>query len=367
MPDALLTAVRSRLGVERLSHIESLPGKTIEDTIGPSYRNWSKQFVLSPKPGATIRPVITPTSLSSLDVPKVSLRTLLLCQQIAIGLPDSIGWVRPMFHLLVQLEDFIDEDLVLLVPDFAHLIDDTEKIFDFRAFFGTWLNSREEGSLSNGTPEEMARAEEDFIAGGEISMALDYCRRYPDSLDLACRNPVQHRQFQSLLDKSLNYVSSSTLETHDRLTYLPDLLSLELPDTRNLSIADLVAVHKHGLFDDWKSALTEGLALARQIDDVEYLQPGSARIREVRSALEAAARRTRETVGRSRSLEIAKRTSSFGIAVAAGALGALGGPMSAGAAAGGAFAVTTLINWLGGRPTSGTRAFRKMVTQFFVT
>jgi hypothetical protein len=352
--------VRSSLGVSNLNAdklLESSARDEISMAITSSYTQWCDSFVEPPeKPANVLRPLIAPSSLSSFNEISACLKALLLCQQVAVVLPDTMGYLSRLFHVLTVLGPFIDNGLIILLPEgnFSH--DHTNLSF-------TRAQPRRSLNKSLSLEQKLAIAE-DISSGYEVGMALDYCCAYPDSLDMTCLNSVQSDKLRSFLDASIASIPRRLMQSSDRLMYLPGLLSLDMP-RMHVSIADLLAIHEYGLFDSWKGALERGLSRVAQLGDVDLLDPSSAKLREVRQELEEAAQMTASQVRKSSILRTAQmETAKFGIAAASGALGALGGPVDAAIAGGASYLVTALVDWLGGRPNRGEQAFRRMVVNF---
>ncbi len=133
-----------------------------------------------------------------------------------------------------------------------------------------------------------------------------------------------------------------------------------------IAVDELVALRQDGLFEAWRGALGEALRRAAQLEDDDVIDPEGARLTEIRQSLLDASRSAVVDTRRSRVLRSSSiGAASFAVGCATGALGAVGGVDMA-AAAGGLGALAALaINWLGGRPTSGQRKFRRFVSQLF--
>lgn len=192
-------------------------------------------------------------------------------------------------------------------------------------------------------------------------MALDLCSMYPDRIDLASRNDWQLEVIRSLL-QSVGQLTTGT-ESVDRLIFLPSLLTQELP-LLDLSVEDAVAIRKDGIFDTWRHGVELWLDRIGTVDETQLLDPAGATRRELSEAMADAQNQLRQSIGKSAVLKQRQvGVMGFAISCVAGGLGAIGGPITGVLVGGAAFGASAVIRWLGGRPTSGERAFRRLVVQ----
>lgn len=363
VPDTFLSIFRSRLGVSRLSELsETGPtNREILDAIPESYSRWVGSFVEPPpRPLGTLRPLVAPvTGLNPFDEAATAAQMLLTCHSVAVQIPDTLSYMQRLVRLFFLLEDEIEQGLVVLIPDSGSI--------DRVNANSRWFDLQTNRSLqSRADRDDFLRWSGKYFAGFEVAIGLDLCAAYPDRLDLACRTAEQSRVLKELLQASGESMPEPIVRAHDSLHYLPDLLALSLP-CFDLSVHDLVTIRRDGLFDAWHNSLRHGLASVRALPADQLLDPQSARRIELSHYMLAAADDVARQVKRSSVLRAAKMgTMNFGIACAFGALAAVGaGPVVGGAVGGGGFLANTIVSWLGSRPASGERAFRRLAVEVF--
>jgi hypothetical protein len=317
------------LGIARLDALRDreLDGATVFDTVAKSYGEWLELFVAPPaRPEGTLRPLVLPlTGLNPTDEAATASQTLLVCHSVGIEVPNTLSYLRRLLRLLILLEDEIDAGLVVLIPDKGTL--------EPAGMYADW-RSKQRGRFvgRERTDDGMLHAATEFFAEAEVVVALDLCSQFPDELDLACRTAEQSRYLRSLLEEARLRGSMDLSHAHDRLSFLPELLSLQLP-CFDLSVEDMLRIRREGLFNDWQDAVKKGVMSLQSVDSSRLLDPRSA-IRdevqhEIREAAEELNRRVRDS-GFLRHALIGGTT--FGIACAAGSLGAISAnPLAAGA------------------------------------
>jgi Xaa-Pro aminopeptidase len=102
------------------------------------------------------------------------------------------------------------------------------------------------------------------------------------------------------------------------------------------------------------------------IDDEAFLDPRSARVELIRTALDEAADEIAREI-RSRFRVIGGEGATFGLACASGAVGAVvAGPVGAAAAGGGAWVAAKIVDWLRDRPGEARDRIRRFVAEVFV-
>jgi hypothetical protein len=366
MSGHILDPVRSQLGAERLASLIPSRSEEIYHAVGRLLGRdlWAAQ--LKDKQPSELRVLLAPV-FYSYDIVAAISRCLLISQQVAVYIAASSDGYHMLLDLIEHMEQFIDEGLVILIPE-----------EDRPPSAGTY---HMEWGVACALNYPNIRPVGDIFLGADMAIALDYCRMFPNAVDLACPTTHHHELLRDVIDVSRAWADWASrrvdrpdhagtpgkgiLGSHDRINYLPAFLTLQLP-ALHLNAEDLVSVHHHGLFAQWKAALEEALRQAYLLDEDSLLDPDSARVRLIRDIMCDAERSTVRSVRRSRKLQSASRgTAKFTIAAASGALGTLDGATGAASAAGGAFLLSAIIDWLGGRPGEGQRAFRRMIPQIF--
>lgn len=358
----LIAAARTSLGIAQLSGFKECghPWKEVVKRLAGAYVDWASAFEMPPEREAnTLRPVIAPvTGMALFDEVHAAASSLLIAHSVALSITDTISYIGRLARVLILLEDQIDAGLVVIVPEppvvsgfsFSGLLMELEPLHDPVA--SDDLLTREE------------RASE-MLTNAEMGIALDLCCMYPDRVDLACRIPAQVATLCQLIEAGDNATGARIASSHDRMRYLPALLQQEFP-VFDLSVADLVKIRKDGLFETWRSSLQRGLKVIADSDESDLIDPLTARRRELKEAMEEGAAFIRGELGRSRILRSGQiGVMSFGASCAAGSVASLGGPEVGAAVGGVSFLTTALLRWFGGRPSSGERAFRKLVFELF--
>jgi hypothetical protein len=153
--------------------------------------------------------------------------------------------------------------------------------------------------------------------------------------------------------------------TNDQLRYLHRVVSVPFP-MLELPVADMIKVRQDGVFDAWREAVGRGFERMDGFDQDLLLNPNSAQLAIIRKTLEDAADQLRQQLNRSNVLRNSIRgLTGFALSAACGALGSMGGPVTGAASAGAGFLGGALIDWLGGRPGTGERAFKRLIVQVF--
>jgi hypothetical protein len=267
--------------------------------------------------------------------------------------------MQRLVRLFFLLEEEIENGLVVLIPDSGSIdrVNANSRWFDLQATRSLHARARR---------DDLLQWSGKYFASFEVAIGLDLCVAYPDRLDLACRTSEQSRVLTELLQASGEPMPEPIVKSHDSLHYLPDLLGLSLP-CLDLSVHDLVKIRKDGLFEAWHEALRRGVASIQALDEDQLLDPQSARREELGHYMLAAADDVARQVRHSNVLRAAQiGTLNFGIACAFGALAAVEvGPVAGGFVAGGSFLANMIVSWLGGRPSSGQRAFRRLAIELF--
>jgi hypothetical protein len=353
----LLTELRASLDVGSLADLRE---RTVTpdwwESVARAYSNLSDARPEPPtKPPHELRPVFMTSAISDLDEAEVAARSLLLANTVALILPDSINYPRRLLRLATLLEPAIDEGLLLLFP---------EASFDAgEAYFNAALvRSYSEPIAASEDRVEKARGVARRL---EIAGAMDACALFPDRLDLAVTTPPQVSEIRELLELSgLHEGGHGHLDT-DRIRFLPDLLSLRIPNVA-LSAQELIAIRRDGMFESVRAALSEALRRTASLDDDEVVDPAGVRVREIREYLDDAAAAAVAETSRSRVIRTSVTGSvAIGVGCATGALGATGGLEAAALAGGVGSAAGMVLGWLGGRPRSGTKRFRRVVAHLF--
>jgi hypothetical protein len=352
----LLDVFRHRLGEPSLSAVfrDGSLMKTAVREIFAAYNEWEQPTAPPPKVAGELRPVFAPSALSPHYELDELLNSLLLVHSVAIVVPDSINYATRLVSLLANLEEAVDAGLV-------HVL--SERVLDeSRSFFDELLEENAGLVLPDSPSQEgrVARVSE-FIDVADIALTLDACASHPDKLDLACRTPGQRDWLRARIQE----LPAEAIKSQDSLAYMSELLALRLP-VANVPISDMLALRAEGAFDRWRQALAKTIEEVTAIDDDVFLDPVSGRTAAMRERMTAAAEdMASESSGWTRNA--AAEVTNFGIACAGGVGGFLvGGPIGAGAAAGGAYLTTTLVDWLRVRPAAGNKAVRRMVTELFV-
>lgn len=362
-----LDPIRSQLGVDRLASLPSTCYSELHGALSDLIAAPSWPLGLKDKPPSDLRILLAPLAISY-DVVSAVSRSLLVSKQVAVRITDSELGSTALLNLALGMEQFIDEGLVVLIPE------------EFKPVQPGYFLEWGVAGVTTFFPHKRSGKERD--EGFDMALALDCCQEYPNALDLACPTAGHHKRLLDVIEFSrawadrADHVQSGRLEcagvpsqnimrSHDRINYLPAFLSLPLP-IFDLNSADLMSLHHHGLFEHWKAALEEALRQAYLLDEDTLLDPDSARVRMIRDMMTDAEQSTRRSIKRSRVLRSAElRSAKFTIAAASGALGTFDGPTGGAGAAGAAFLLSSLIDWLGGRPSQGQRAFRRMIPQIF--
>ena len=265
----------------------------------------------------------------ALDEAETAARALLIAHSVAVILPNEINYPPRMLRLLSLLEDAIDTGDVILLP---------ERVV-----------KRRPDSYYNAAVEMLARdtTRADALM---IAASMDACATFPNSLDLMITSRRQVAVIQDLvrvLDKTND---SSPFGSADRLRYLPNLLSLPLPNL-HLHARELVAARRDGVFSVWRAALTVALRETNSLDDEELLDPKGTRLREIRDRLTDSAAESVDGLRRSNILHLAI-SGTVGVAVgcALGAIGASGGDELAALGRGVGPPVALLTDWLASGP-----------------
>lgn len=355
--DGFLNHLRANLGVRSLAELKQRPvAPEWWEAVARAYITLSDTTPVPPeKPPNELRPVFTTNAVSDLDEAEITARSLLLAKSVALILPDSINYPQRLLRLATLLEPVIDDGLVVLLP---------EASFDAHdSYFNAALHQVvSEAADPPADPRNRAML---ALRRLEIAGAMDACALFPERLDLAVTSYVQVEEIRNLLDSvRVRKGTGETVEA-DRIRYLPDLLSLRIPNV-SLATQDLVALRKDGIFEGVRDALSEALRRTASLDDSDVVDPASVRLREIREHLETAAADAIIETRRSKILRSAVTGSvAIGIGCATGALGATGGFQNAAAAGGAGSAAGLVLGWLGGRPRSGTRQFRRVVSHLF--
>jgi hypothetical protein len=351
---SLVDELRRSLGVRRLSDLASLqPSASWFEAVGEAYSRLSAaRPEPPPRQSDELRPVIATSSQSPIDEAEVVARSLLLAPSVAILLPDSINYARRLLRLATLLEPVLDAGLVVLLPETS--------LPDSRYFDTALMHAYR--SIPSTQAQREQRAKE-ATSRFETALAMDAAAHFPDRLDLALTDGQQVSYVKDLL-RSTFRTGDGRLDA-DRYRFLPDLIALEIPRIA-LATDELVRLRQDGLFEDLRRGLTEAMRRTSTIDDEAVVDPASVRVQEVREYLaDVVAESVRETM-RSRVIRSATTgTFAIGIGAVSGALGSSGGMEVAAIAGGAGSAAGLVLGWLGGRPRSGTKRFRRLVTRLF--
>lgn len=358
----LLASGRERLGIARLSDYRDSghSWKEVVTRLAGAYVEWASTFDMPPEQEAnTLRPILAPvTGMAPFDEANAAASSLLLAHSAAVSITNTMSYVGRLARLLILLEDLIDAGLVVIVPE-----PPVVSGFSFSGLLMELELSR--SSLANDDLPDKEERVSTMLANAEMGIALDLCCMYPGRLDLACRIPDQVATLRRLIESADNTTTAKIAASHDRIRHLPDLLQQEFP-VFDLATADLVKIRKDGLFDTWRSSLQRGLSIIAASDDSDLIDPRTTRRLELRDTMEEGASRIRGELGRSQVLRNGQiGVVSFGASCATGAVASLGGAEVGAAVGGASFLVTALLRWFGGRPSSGERAFRRLVFQLF--
>jgi hypothetical protein len=352
----LTDAFRQAARVEHLGDLRTWTQPLLRSIASTGYEAWNQGADLAlPHEPDYLHPVVSPLSLLPDRVLGPARRCMLACGRVAIGVSDSVD----ALNLAVQLEEAIDAGLVWPLP------------WQGRRWRSDYVSMAEQVPLLRGathadpTDDEEVRAFLQLMANFEVAAALDECARYDGTLDLACVSEDHVRGLHGLLQLAVGTNLPARVGRYDELNFLPDLMRLPLPQF-DLPLRDLVRIQQDGLFTLWHRALVRGLERTRTLPTEDLLTPSAQALRVVREELEEAARQVTTSVRRSRTLGGALTGFiNFGLAGAAGALGTLGGPEVAATAAGGAYAIGSVVKWLGGRPTTGQQSFGRIAITIF--
>lgn len=362
LPPRVTDLFRAKFGVESLKEVRPQDFASWESIspVAEVYTEWSRMYTEVPqKSSPGFRPIITTSALSLPDEHIVAARSLLLCDSVAVVIPNSINFGIRFLVLATVLESAIDSGLVIFVPD--GLTNETHKYMD------AWLQATASSATSSSSAEsseKTARAMH-FLAGAEVAWNLDLCISFPDKFDLACMKAGQTSYIREVLQTLGDELPASMMSTHDQLRYLHRAVSVPFP-TLELPVAEMMSVRKDGLFDAWRVAVNRSFEKMGSLDQDQLLDPNSAQLAIIKESLEDSVDELRRQLNRS---DVLRRSvcgsTGFALSTVCGALGSIGGPVIGGAAAGAGFLGGALIEWLGGRPGTGERAFKRLIVQVF--
>jgi hypothetical protein len=360
----LLDEVRTRLGIARLSDLTSSSGDAWSEAvwrIAESYAHWASDFKgpLRREP-QTLRPAICPvTGMAPFDEARAAAYSLLIAHSVAVSITDTISYVGRFARLLILLEDLIDAELIVIVPEPTV----SEGFFSERLRgAGVGLPQHSIADAPRDVQESVIKA---ALENAEVGIALDLCRMYPDAIDLACRTSGQVATLRRLTETADEMIRFRAASSQDQLHFFPDLLDQELP-ILNLPVSDLVKIRKDGLFEPWRMSLQRGLRIIAASKESDLINPRSAERQTLREVMEEGADNFRNQVGRSRTMRNSQvGLMGFGASCAAGALGSLGGPEIGAVVGGSSYLLTLLLSWFSARSSSGERAFRRLIFNLF--
>jgi hypothetical protein len=355
---SLVDQLRANLEVANLRELSTAQrNDEMWDRVASAYVEWDGTVVAPPmkqfEGDNHIRPIIVTSAVSTFDEVVAAAKALLLCNSVVILLPDSINYIWRMLRLAVLLEKEIDAGLVILLPESVVA---RTRYFDKAMMQGL--------PVPNLSPEEKLIRAEQATKTLEIALALDVCAAFPNDVDLAFTDEYQKGALARLVITA-GKPDTGILQSVDRLRFLPRLIGLPFPDMR-IGVNELIAIRRDGLFSAWQAAVQRGLTTIEQLNEDDLFDPDAVKLTELRTALESASHEVSKEISKSSTLRKSfVKVSSFGVACAAGALGAMGGPILGGVAGGAALVGAGVVNWLGGRPTAGERSFRKLIVQLF--
>lgn len=352
MAKLLTDVVREIGGIEHLRELGASGNPWRYQLVRVAYDAWSVQPDLldGQALGKSLLPVLAPIRFSRYDEVEAARRCVIACGGVVIDASALITDADKMWRTLVLLEEAIDEGVVLLATD------DLTR----REWWSAWAGNQQPipGGTSSG---EAFRRFVEGTARATVAAALDLCAIAPERLYVVCTDYEELRGLQWLIAEATGAAGRQRLlQRQDELHFMPSMMSLDLPYF-DLPVHDLLAMQRDGLFDTWRRAVSAGLERANRLPADELVDPSSIALRHLHEALEEASYSVLMASRRSPILRAASLGSMrFGIAAAAGALGALDGSVGAATAGGGAYLLTVLTDWLGGRPTSGQRAFARL-------
>lgn len=356
MSRSLVQQLRERLQVVRLASFVDEPQLKVDARAVTSvYARWLNEEVTLPeKPVGELRPCHFTSVVSHVDEVSFVHRALLASESVALIIPDSINYPLRLFRLVTQCEGLIDCGLLFLVPE-AQLR--TMPLLEEQ--FGMVFNGKRIADQALRSPGDRAASADDWVRTAEIAASLDACNAFPGRVDLAL---TSRRQTDIVRQLFADSIVQDQAVAHDRLVFLPDLLSIPLP-VLDLAPKDLLAVRRDGYMEELRIAIRDATEAAATLDESQLLEPSGVIQQEFRNKLEQAADRAHAATRRSRTLRRATvGVGTFSVGCATGALGAVAGPGVAAAAGGLSVLGAAIVEWLGGRPSSGQRAFRRILT-----
>jgi hypothetical protein len=186
-------------------------------------------------------------------------------------------------------------------------------------------------------------------------------------MDLYLPTRAHHEVLRIIVRDVASVLEGASSQAGPKLEYLPTLLDVVLPSLTGpgLSAAEIIAIRRDGLFDDWRTALRRGLADVENRADRLQKDPAYA-MTDVREALRDQASKAEAAMTASTflgQLEKTKVNLSIGSGVAIGLIAA-GAELVAAAGVAGQL-VGTVISWLQARESrAGQQAVLRHVALF---
>jgi hypothetical protein len=278
--------------------------------------------------------------------------------------------------LLASLEPLIDAGIVEVIPKLP--------MFDHRLH--TIVRLRLEDYIASGGTDPLGAlpelggervadsGAERFIRGQRLgdlglTVAENLCamEAVDQQMDLYLPTRAHHEVLRIIVRDVASVLEGASSQAGPKLEYLPTLLDVVLPSLTGpgLSAAEIIAIRRDGLFDDWRTALRRGLADVENRADRLQKDPAYA-MTDVREALRDQASKAEAAMTASTflgQLEKTKVNLSIGSGVAIGLIAA-GAELVAAAGVAGQL-VGTVISWLQARESrAGQQAVLRHVALF---
>jgi hypothetical protein len=357
-PTELLTSLQAAWEVDELTELGRLVTVSGErlSIATEALEHWAREAKLPPPlRSGELRPVFATTTPATnaqyaeyfdggLLVPVIQ-RVLSAAHSVALVISSERRQVARLSVTLGALHPLIEAGLVHLVPESAlrHVGDFDQWALSETPIWGGSMDAR----LIN------------FVA--DLATSYDAVATAPGSFTLAAYDKGSHRLLSGFLRRAA--VGTALGSGYDRLNFVPELMNLNLP-TATASIADMRRVREDGLFDDWLDVLSGAMSELRTLPGDDLVDLHAAQVRVIERHLKAAAESVAARSQKRAAARLNMQATKFSLAVASGAVGAVGGVVGGAAGAAAGFLGGSILDWVGGRPSQSERAFTRFMTNF---